>query len=161
MTAVDAAKGDATVKVGDRFGTLPKKNMAWAGKLTLQNSYGKLPEKVKGLSLGSLVEVQVVTPDVNKKGAVFALDQTPEAQAAIYAMDPRSGGVKAMVGGYDFKKSQFNRATQAKRNPGSAFKPIIYGAALEKGMTAASIIDDSPVEYDSGKEQIVEAEELR
>jgi penicillin-binding protein 1A len=94
-----------------------------------------------------------MTPDVDKKGAIFALDQTPEAQAALYAMDPRSGGVKAMVGGYDFKKSQFNRATQAKRNPGSAFKPIIYGAALEKGMTAASIIDDSPVEYESGKEK--------
>lgn len=150
VTAVDATKGDATVRVGDRFGTLPKKNMTWAGKLTLQNSYGRLPEKVKGLSLGSLVEVQIITSDVEKKGAVFALDQTPEAQAALYAMDPRTGGVKAMVGGYDFKKSQFNRATQAKRNPGSAFKPIIYGAALEKGMTAASIIDDSPVEYDSG-----------
>ncbi|MBP1728598.1 MAG: penicillin-binding protein, family [Deltaproteobacteria bacterium] len=153
VTAVDAARGDATVRVGDRLGTLPKKNMAWAGRLTLQNSYGKLPEKVKGLSLGSLVEVQIITPDVDKKGAIFALDQTPEAQAALYAMDPRSGGVKAMVGGYDFKKSQFNRATQAKRNPGSAFKPIIYGAALEKGMTAASIIDDSPVEYESGKEK--------
>jgi len=153
VTAVDAARGDATIRVGDRLGTLPKKNMAWAGKLTLQNSYGKLPEKVKGLSLGSLVEVQVITPDADKKGAVFALDQTPEAQAALYAMDPRSGGVKAMVGGYDFKKSQFNRATQAKRNPGSAFKPIIYGAALEKGLTTASIIDDSPVEYDSGREK--------
>jgi len=153
VTAVDAAKGDATIRVGDRLGTLPKKNMAWAGRLTLQNGYGKLPDKVKGLSLGSLVEVQVLTPDIDKKGAVFALDQTPEAQAAIYAMDPRNGGVKAMVGGYDFKKSQFNRATQAKRNPGSAFKPVIYGAALEKGMTTASIIDDSPVEYDSGKEK--------
>jgi penicillin-binding protein 1A len=153
VTAVDPAKGDATVRVGDRLGVLPKKNMAWAGKLTLQSSYGRLPEKVKGLSLGSVVEVQVVTPDVDKKGAVFALDQTPEAQAALYAMDPRTGGVKAMVGGYDFKKSQFNRATQARRNPGSAFKPIIYGAALEKGMTAASIIEDSPVEYESGKEK--------
>jgi penicillin-binding protein 1A len=150
VTSVDPAKGDATVKVGERIGSLPKKNMAWGGKLTLQNSYGKLPEKVKGLSLGSVIEVQVMTPDVNKKGAVFSLDQTPEAQAAIYAMDPRTGGVKAMVGGYDFKKSQFNRATQARRNPGSAFKPVIYGAALEKGMTAASIIEDSPVEYDSG-----------
>lgn len=153
VTAVDAAKGDVTVRVGDRFGTVPKKNMAWAGKLTLQNSYGKLPEKVKGVSLGSVLEVQVMTPDANRKDAVFALDQTPEVQSALYAMDPRTGGVKAMVGGYDFKKSQFNRATQAKRNPGSAFKPIIYGAALEKGMTTASIIDDSPVEYDSGKDK--------
>ncbi|HXC93729.1 MAG TPA: transglycosylase domain-containing protein, partial [Geobacteraceae bacterium] len=124
VTAVDAAHGDVTIRVGDRLGTLHKKDMAWAGKLVLQNSFGKIPDKGRGLSLGSVVEVQVITPDNDKKGAVFALDQTPEAQAALFAMDPRTGGVKAMVGGYDFKKSQFNRATQAKRNPGSAFKPI-------------------------------------
>jgi penicillin-binding protein 1A len=58
-----------------------------------------------------------------------------------------------MVGGYDFKKSQFNRAMQAKRNAGSAFKPIIYAAAIDRGMTPASIIDDSPIEYESGKEK--------
>jgi len=153
VTAVDPVKGDVTVRVGERTGILPKKNLAWAGKLTLVNSYATPKEKSRELPLGSVVEVQVVTPDVNKAGAVFALDQTPDVQAAIYAMDPRSGGVKAMVGGYDFKKSQFNRAMQARRNPGSSFKPIIYAAALEKGMTAASIIDDSPAEYDSGKEK--------
>ncbi|NJD90315.1 MAG: PBP1A family penicillin-binding protein [Geobacter sp.] len=153
VTEVDAAKGNVTVRVGERTGLLQKKDMAWAGKLTLQNSYGKLPEKTRGLSLGSVIEVQVLTPEVNQKGAVFALDQTPEAQAALYAMDPRTGGVKAIVGGYDYKKSQFNRATQAKRNAGSAFKPIIYGAAIEKGLTAATIIDDSPVEYNSGSDK--------
>ncbi len=153
VTAVDLAKGDVTVRVGDRTGTIPKKNLAWAGKLALLGSYGKPKEKTKELPLGSVIEVQVVTPDADKKGAVFALDQTPDVQAAIYAMDPMTGGVKAMVGGYDFKKSQFNRAMQAKRNPGSAFKPVIYAAALEKGMTTASIIDDSPAEYDSGKEK--------
>ena len=77
----------------------------------------------------------------------------PEAGRDIDAIDPRTGGVRALVGGYDFKKSQFNRAVQARRNPGSAFKPIIYGAALEKGMTAAAIIDDAPVEYESGREK--------
>jgi len=153
VTAVDPLKGDVTVRVGDRIGTIPKKNLSWAGRLTLVNAYGTPKEKKKELPLGSVIEVQVMTPDVDKKGAVFALDQTPEVQAAIYAMDPRNGGVKAMVGGYDFKKSQFNRAMQAKRNPGSSFKPVIYAAALEKGMTAASIIDDSPAEYDSGKEK--------
>jgi penicillin-binding protein 1A len=66
------------------------------------------------------------------------------------SIDPRSGGVKAMVGGYDFKKSQFNRAIQAKRNAGSAFKPIIYAAALDKGLTPATIIEDEPVEYPDG-----------
>jgi penicillin-binding protein 1A len=68
-------------------------------------------------------------------------------------MDPQNGAVKAMVGGYDFKRSQFNRAMQARRNAGSAFKPIIYAAAIDKGMTPASIIDDSPVHYDSGRER--------
>ena len=154
VIAVDPAKGEATIRVGERSGLLPKKNFAWAGKTALLNSYGKPPqEKGKSLTLGSVVEVQVMTPDIDKKGALFALDQTPESQAALVALDPRTGGVKAMVGGYDFKKSQFNRAVQARRNPGSAFKPIIYAAALEKGMTAASIIDDSPVEYDSGKDK--------
>lgn len=154
VTAVNSAKGDVTVRVGDRTGILSRKNMAWAGKVTLQESYGK-PDGAKGktLPLGSVIEVSVVTPDLNKSGALFALDQEPEAQAALFAMDPKTGGVRAMVGGYDFKKSQFNRAMQAKRNPGSAFKPIIYAAAIDKGMTPATIIDDAPVEYDSGREK--------
>jgi penicillin-binding protein 1A len=71
-------------------------------------------------------------------------------QAALVSIDPRSGGVKAMVGGYDFRKSQFNRAMQAKRNAGSAFKPIIYAAALDKGFTPATVIEDTPVEYPDG-----------
>ena len=152
VTAVNPAKGDVTVRVGDRTGLLPRKNMAWAGKMALVSSYGKPAEtKRKSLPLGAVIEVSVLTPDVNKGGAVFSLDQEPLAQAALIAIDPRTGGVRAMVGGYDFKKSQFNRAMQAKRNPGSAFKPIIYGAAIDsKKLTTASIIDDSPVEYDSG-----------
>ncbi len=153
VTAVNPATGDVTVRVGDRTGTLHRKNMTWAGKVELINSYGKPAAKGKALSLGSVINVSVVTPDVNKTGAILALDQEPEAQAALVAIDPRTGGVRALVGGYDFRKSQFNRAVQARRNPGSAFKPIIYGAALEKGMTAAAIIDDSPVEYESGKEK--------
>jgi len=154
VTAMNVPKGDVTVRVGDRIGTLSRKNMSWAGKVTLVESYGKQEGgKGKMLPLGAVVEVSVLTPDVNKVGAVFALDQEPDAQAALFAMDPKNGAVKAMVGGYDFKKSQFNRAMQARRNPGSAFKPVIYSAALDKGMTAASIIDDSPAEYDSGKEK--------
>ena len=154
VTAMNPVKGDLTVRVGDRLGTLSRKNMAWAEKLNLVNAYGK-PEGAKGktITLGSVIMVSVVTPDVMKAGAVFALDQEPEAQAALVAMDPKTGAVRAMVGGYDFKKSQFNRAMQAKRNAGSAFKPVIYAAAIDKGMTPATIIDDSPVEYESGKEK--------
>ncbi|MCL2760534.1 MAG: penicillin-binding protein 1A [Desulfuromonadales bacterium] len=148
VVGVNPSKGDVTVRVGDRTGLLPRKNMAWAGKLILQNSYDK-PEKnqTKTLTLGSVIEVMVVNPDNNMKNALFALDQTPEVQGALYSMDPTTGAVKAMIGGYDFKQNQFNRATQARRNPGSAFKPIIYAAALEHGMTAATVIEDSPVEF--------------
>ena len=152
VTQMKPATGNLTVQIGERTGTLTRKNMAWAGKVHLVDSYDK-PADIKGkvITLGSVVEVSVLVPDVNKTGAVFALDQEPLAQAALFAMDPKSGAVKAMVGGYDFKKSQFNRAMQARRNAGSAFKPLIYSAAIDKGMTPASIIDDSPAEYDSGK----------
>jgi penicillin-binding protein 1A len=154
VTRINLASGELTVRVGERTGVLSRKNMAWAGKVHLADSNSK-PEEGKGKTItpGAVVEVSVLTPDVNKTGAIFALDQEPEAQAALFAMDPRSGAVRAMVGGYDFKKSQFNRAMQAKRNAGSAFKPLIYAAAIDKGMTPASIIDDSPIEYPSGKEK--------
>ncbi len=143
-------KGEALVRVGDRTGSLSRKNMAWGGRIGMINHYGKPEKGSKGLTLGSVIEVSVVSPDSNKVGAQFALDQTPEVQAALVSIDPRTGGVKAMVGGYDFKKSQFNRAMQAKRNAGSAFKPIIYAAALDKGLTPATIIEDEPVEYPDG-----------
>jgi len=134
VTAVNPAKKELTIRVGDRTGTLGKKNMSWAGKVPLLDrleSSGKTDKKA--ISPGSVLEVSVITPDTDKRGAVFALDQEPLAQAALIALDPRSGEVKAMIGGYDFRRSQFNRAIQARRNPGSAFKPIIYAAALDKG----------------------------
>ena len=152
VTAVDRARQEITVRVGDRTGTLPKKHMEWAGRMELVNSYGK-PAAKRAIGLGAVLELQVKEPDLERAGAVFALDQVPETQAALIALDPLTGGVRAMVGGYDFKKSQFNRAMQAKRNPGSAFKPLIYAAALDQGMTPASIIDDSQVEYVSGREK--------
>ncbi|RQW89405.1 MAG: PBP1A family penicillin-binding protein [Geobacter sp.] len=149
VIAINSAKMELTLRVGDRIGTLGKKNMAWAGKVPLLDHYGTDEKNTKkAISLGAVLEVSVVTPDNNKRGAIFALDQEPLAQAALIALDPKSGAVKAMIGGYDFRRSQFNRAMQARRNPGSAFKPIIYAAALDKGMTAASIIEDSPIEYD-------------
>lgn len=143
-------KGEALVRVGERNGILSRKNMAWAGKLGMINRYDQ-PEKAnKSLTLGSVIDVSVLSPEVSKEGAQFALDQTPDVQAALVSIDPRTGGVKAMVGGYDFRKSQFNRALQAKRNAGSAFKPIIYAAALDKGFSPATVIEDTEVEYPDG-----------
>jgi penicillin-binding protein 1A len=75
-------------------------------------------------------------------------------QGAILAIDPHAGGVLAMVGGVDFAESQFNRAIQARRQPGSAFKPIIYSAALDKGKTVVSTVDDSPIEFDRNENEL-------
>jgi penicillin-binding protein 1A len=75
-------------------------------------------------------------------------------QGALLAMDPQSGGIVAMVGGVDFAESQFNRAIQARRQPGSAFKPIIYAAALDKGKTVVSTVDDSPIEFDRNETEM-------
>ncbi|MGM0424757.1 MAG: penicillin-binding protein 1A, partial [Thermodesulfobacteriota bacterium] len=80
----------------------------------------------------------------------LALEQKPRVQGALFSMDPESGEVRAMVGGYSFQESQFNRATQAERQTGSAFKPIVYSAALDHGFTPASVLMDAPVVYASG-----------
>lgn len=77
----------------------------------------------------------------------FYIAQKPKIEAALVAIDTESGGIAAMVGGYDFMGTQFNRALQALRQPGSAFKPFVYAAALDHGFTAASILQDTPVEY--------------
>ena len=78
----------------------------------------------------------------------FEVYQEPQVQGSLIAMNPVTGEVAAMVGGYDFKKSEFNRTTQGKRQPGSSFKPIIYTAALDHGFTPASILVDAPIIYD-------------
>lgn len=80
----------------------------------------------------------------------FGLRQTPAIEGALVALDPHTGRVLAMVGGYDFKRSQFNRATQAERQPGSAFKPFVYGASFEEGFTPSSLVLDAPFVIDQG-----------
>ena len=80
----------------------------------------------------------------------WSLTQLPEVQGAFVAMDPRSGALRALVGGFDFGKNKFNRVTQAWRQPGSSFKPFIYSAALEKGFTPATVVNDAPLFFDAG-----------
>jgi len=90
--------------------------------------------------------LRVVISGIEADGSYrFELDPSPLVEGAIIALDPRDGHVKAMVGGYDFNRSQFNRAAQASRQPGSAFKPLIYAAALDRNFTPASIIVDEPI----------------
>ncbi|NLD27239.1 MAG: PBP1A family penicillin-binding protein [Myxococcales bacterium] len=86
-------------------------------------------------------------------GSEFRLAQIPMIESALMSMDPHTGYIKAMVGGYDFEKSEFNRTTQAMRQPGSAFKPFVYAAALDKGYTMNTTIMDQPVTYNVGRNQ--------
>jgi penicillin-binding protein 1A len=85
----------------------------------------------------------------NAKGE-WALTQLPEVEGAVVAMDPRNGAIRALVGGFDFGKSKFNHVTQAWRQPGSSFKPFIYSAALERGFTPATVVNDAPLFFDAG-----------
>ena len=80
----------------------------------------------------------------------WEITQLPEVEGAFVALDPRDGGILAMVGGFDFNKNKFNHVTQAWRQPGSAFKPFIYSAALEKGFTPSTIVNDAPLFFDAG-----------
>ncbi len=90
-------------------------------------------------------DVVYVTPVEGKPGN-YTLQQVPEIEGALVAMDPRTGRVLAMVGGFSYAESEFNRATQALRQPGSSFKPIVYSAALDNGYTPASVVLDAPIE---------------
>jgi len=90
-------------------------------------------------------DVVYVAPVAGKDG-IYTLEQVPEIEGALVAMDPRTGRVLALVGGFSFAESEFNRATQALRQPGSSFKPIVYAAALDNGYTPASVVLDAPVE---------------
>ena len=80
------------------------------------------------------------------------LRQPPEVSGAMVVMDPHTGRVLAMVGGFSYAQSEFNRATQALRQPGSSFKPIVYAAALDNGYTPASVIMDGPITIQIGNE---------
>lgn len=105
----------------------------------------------KPLHAGDVIMVNAVAADAKDDSKVdkssYALMQIPQVQGALVAMDPNTGRVLAVQGGWKFDKSEFNRATQARRQPGSAFKPFIYLAALDKGYTPSSIIVDGPIEF--------------
>ena len=95
--------------------------------------------------VGDLIRIQ------RHPGDRVSLAQLPEAQAAMVTLAPNNGGIRALVGGFDYRQSRFNRITQATRQPGSNFKPFIYTTALSNGFTAASIINDAPVVFDDSK----------
>jgi penicillin-binding protein 1A len=127
-------------------GILTVEGIKWA-KPTWGPMKGKVPVKVSQVvETGDVVYVE---PLAGKDGQ-FKLRQIPEISGAIVAMEPQTGRVLAMVGGFSYDQSQFNRATQALRQPGSSFKPLVYGAALDNGYTPSTIVLDAPLEVDTG-----------
>lgn len=103
----------------------------------------KAPPNIK-IRRGAVIRVAKTS-----KGT-WEITQLPEVEGAFVAMDPRDGSIKALVGGFDFAKNKFNHVTQAWRQPGSSFKPFIYSAALEKGFTPSTVINDAPLFFDAG-----------
>ena len=140
---------NVSVRLNGTLGTLPVENMEWARKPDPEIAYGtvKVSDPAKVLRVGDVILVRLLEEDSKTKGWILALEQEPEVQGALLCMENSTGHVKAMVGGLDFNLSQFNRAIQSRRQPGSAFKPFTYAAALDKGYTPATIIIDSPIIY--------------
>lgn len=143
---------DKSAEVGFKDGktvTLPFEGVKWARKWYSGQRYGQLPKSVKEvLSVGDVVPVSETKDD---KGVLkYTLEQIPQVNGATMVMDPSNGRVLAMVGGYPYGNSDFNRATQAKRQPGSSFKPIVYLAALENGFLPSTVVNDGPIEIPQG-----------
>nr|CAD6607126.1 penicillin-binding protein 1A [Rhizobium sp. Khangiran2] len=138
---------DAGGKVGEgrETGVIAAKDMKWAFRDAKgERKTTKSPEGV--LQPGDVVFVE---PLADKEGA-YRLRQPPKVQGGFVAMDPNTGRVLAMAGGFSYAQSEFNRATQAMRQPGSSFKPFVYAAALDNGYTPASVILDAPIEMVAG-----------
>jgi penicillin-binding protein 1A len=127
-------------------GTITLEGAKWAKPASGPNK-GKTPTKVtQVLAVGDVVYAESIAG----KDDQFRLRQVPEVSGAMLAMDPQTGRVLAMVGGFSYDQSQFNRATQALRQPGSSFKPLVYAAALDNGYTPSTVILDAPIEIDTG-----------
>ncbi len=155
VTKIKDAKKIVILNVGKTQGTLALEDMAWARKPNpdVPPEWVKLKKPSQALKVGDVVLVRVKDAIIKEKAISyrFALEQEPIAQAALLAFSVRTGEVKALVGGYDFLRSQLIRPVQSARQPGSSFKPINYGAALAhpaRNYTPATMIIDSPVVFD-------------
>ncbi len=146
VTAVSESN-EATIVFHDgRSEIIPWAGLRWANPFIDRENYGPAPESAaEVVAVGDIIYVMPTADDF------WALAQVPEAQSAVVSLDPYDGAVSALTGGFDYTISKFNRARQAYRQPGSAFKPFIYSAALEHGNTAATVILDAPVVINSSQ----------
>jgi penicillin-binding protein 1A len=136
--------GAAKLRIGAVHADLEKAGYAWTRKASSADLFKP----------GDLVDVAIAKLDAATGAATVTLEQTPLAEGAILAIDNHTGQIKAMVGGWSFTRSKFNRAVQAYRQLGSTFKPIVYTAAIDRGFTPSSIIVDAPVSFSAGNGQI-------
>lgn len=144
---IEVQKNKVIVAVKTSRGVLAKEGFAWVREAKLRRDF-RNRRRLRAqeiFSPGDVIQVRVVHIDPKSQTPHLILEQKPAVQGALFSMEAGTGHVLAMVGGYDFSNSQFNRAIQATRQPGSAFKPIIYATAIESGMTTASIVIDAPV----------------
>jgi penicillin-binding protein 1A len=136
------AAGNARLRIGQHELDLQKSAYAWTKRTTPADLF----------KVGDMVEVEVRTLEAGKPGELI-LEQPPAVEGALLAIDNRSGQIRAMVGGYSFTRSKFNRATQARRQVGSLFKPFVYTAAIDRGFTPVSVFVDAPVSFPAGPGQ--------
>lgn len=119
------------------------KGLSWAQPYLGVNTLGKKPKQATDiLKVGDIIRLESLP------NGEWRLAQIPQVEGAIVSLSPYDGAITALSGGFDFHQSKFNRATQSKRQPGSSFKPFLYSAALDKGYTAASVINDAPIVVD-------------
>ncbi|MBL4691358.1 MAG: penicillin-binding protein 1A [Rhodospirillales bacterium] len=151
-------RGGAKIGLADgSVGRIPLVEMKWARPWKEDQKRGsKVTSPADVLVPGDIIAVDLLDVDAGKKpypAGTYALRQLPDIEGAIVAMDPHTGRILAMSGGYSYDRSQFNRATQAMRQPGSAFKPFVYLAALDEGYTPSTLILDAPFVIDQGPGQ--------
>ncbi len=141
VTEAGVDSGTAMLADGQSI-VLDLAGVAWARARLLPRGIGPKPTRVNQvLQPGDVIRV------VRTESGGWQLAQIPAAQAALAALDPEDGSIRALVGGFNFSLSKFNRATQSNRQPGSSFKPFVYSAAFERGFTPASIVNDAPLTF--------------
>jgi len=147
---VNDTNDTAIVRIGNAQGIININSMRWARKPDPEVPYYESRVKHPGevLDIGDVILVKINNKIKDSDLWNLELEQEPNAEAALLSIEAETGHVKVLVGGRDFRKSQFNRAIQSRRQPGSAFKPVIYAAAIDKGYTPASVIIDSSIVFE-------------
>lgn len=141
ITEVKEKETTAALRSG-KIVIIPWQGLSWARPALKKGWVGRSPQKARQVvAVGDVVYV-------HKAEKNWELAQIPEAESALVALNPKNGAIEVLIGGFNFQKSKFNRATQSSRQPGSSFKPFVYAAALNNGYNLATLINDAPIVFD-------------